>query len=215
VRPRVTVVDYGLGNLFSVCRALEHVGAMVELADVPAKIEDASLLVLPGVGAYRDGMKGLQERGLVEPLRSYAGSGRPLLAICLGMQLLFEASEEFGVHEGLGLLPGRVVAIPPSRADGGSRKIPHIGWNALRVAESCSGWQGTPLEGLPAAAAVYFVHSYEARPADAADCLAEVEYEGIRLTAAVARGRLCGVQFHPEKSAHAGLGILHRFVTAK
>ena len=125
----VTVIDYGVGNLLSVSRALEHCGAQVDLADNPAQIARAHRLVLPGVGAFKDGMDGLRERALVEPIRQYASGGRPLLGICLGMQLLLDVSEEFGAHEGLGLIPGRVAAIPATTADGVPHKIPHIGWN--------------------------------------------------------------------------------------
>jgi glutamine amidotransferase len=208
----VTVVDYGLGNLFSVSRALEQVGAQVELTDSAASIEDATHVVLPGVGAFRDGIAGLRERSLVEPLRRYGASGRPLLGICLGMQLLFEYSEEFGRQEGLGLLAGGVVAIPAVGASGAPHKIPHIGWNELRVPDARSGWQGTLLARVAPNTSMYFVHSYTADPARPPDRLADCDYDGCRISAAVGSGSLYGCQFHPEKSGPAGLQILREFV---
>jgi glutamine amidotransferase len=209
---RVTVVDYGLGNLFSVRRALEHVDASVSFSDSAAGIESAERLVLPGVGAFRKGMEGLRARGLVEPLRRFGASGRPLLGICLGMQLLFEWGDEFGREEGLGLMKGGVQAIPPAGADGRPHKIPHIGWNGLLVPEGREGWQGTPLAGVPPRTPMYFVHSFSAHPAEAADRLADCDYDAFRICAAVGHGALYGCQFHPEKSGPAGLRILREFL---
>jgi glutamine amidotransferase len=208
---KITVVDYGLGNLFSVSRALEQVGAHVELSDSAATIDRATHLLLPGVGAFRDGMAGLQERGLVDAVRRYGESGRPFLGICLGMQLLFEYSEEFGRQEGLGLLAGGVVPIPPITGNGEPHKIPHIGWNELCVPETRQGWQTSPLENVRPKTPMYFVHSFTADPEDAADRLADCDYDGCRISAAVGRGSLYGCQFHPEKSGPAGLQILRDF----
>ena len=126
MKPVVTVIDYGVGNLFSVTKALERVGAEVILSSSPDDIANAQRLVLPGVGAFADGMRGLAERGLIEPIKRFAASGRPFLGICLGMQMMLDSSEEFGNHDGLGLIPGRVVAIPSIGAHG-VHKIPHIG----------------------------------------------------------------------------------------
>jgi glutamine amidotransferase len=209
---RVTVVDYGLGNLFSVSRALEQIGATVEVTDSAGTIEAATHLVLPGVGAFRDGMQGLHERGLIEPLRRYGLSARPFLGICLGMQVLFEWSDEFGRQEGLGLLPGGVVAIPPVGVDGRAHKIPHIGWNELLVAEGRSSWERTPLADVKPSTSVYFVHSFMAAPSRPLDRLADCFYDGHLISAAVGQGSLFGCQFHPEKSGHAGLSILATFV---
>src|SRR5436305_6508308 len=135
---QVTVIEYGIGNLYSVSRALERCGGEVTVTADSVQIEAASRLVLPGVGAFADGMRGLRERGLVEPIRRYAASGRPLLGICLGMQMLATASEEFGVHAGLDLIPGRVVAVPHRTVEGRPHKIPHIGWTALRAPRGSS-----------------------------------------------------------------------------
>jgi glutamine amidotransferase len=204
----VTVIDYGLGNLFSVSRAFEQIGAQVQLADSAQAIDSATHLVLPGVGAFQDGMAGLQERGLVGPLRRYGASGRPLVGICLGMQLLFHWSEEFGRTEGLGLIPGTVAAIPSTGADGRTHKIPHIGWNELRLPAGRASWAGTMLEAVSPGTAVYFVHSFSCVPSESRDRLADCEYDGRLICAAVQRGPISGFQFHPEKSGGKGLRIL-------
>lgn len=209
---RVTVVDYGLGNLFSVSRALEQVGASPQITDTAAGIDAAASLVLPGVGAFADGMRGLQGRGLVEPLRRYGASGRPLLGICLGMQLLFESSEEFDAAEGLGLIAGRVVQIPHASPDGRARKVPHIGWNELRLAGSRRDWAHTPLAAVTPGTPVYFVHSFTAAPAEPSARIADADHDGCLVSAAVGRDALFGCQFHPEKSGPSGLRILESFV---
>ena len=207
----VTVVDYGMGNLHSVNRAFEHLGAHVMLTEDAAGIAKADRLVLPGVGAFRRGMEELGRRGLIDAIRNYAAAGRPLLGICLGMQMLFDESDEFGLHSGLRLIPGRVSAIPSSRADGGSRKIPHIGWSGLlRVAD----WTATLLDGLEEGAEAYFVHSYTAFPTEGRHLVAEADYDGFRITAVVRKSNIYGCQFHPEKSGPVGLQMLSRFLVA-
>jgi glutamine amidotransferase len=209
VKAVATIVDYGMGNLLSVCRAIEHCGAIPRLTSSPADIEGAERLILPGVGAFEDGMNGLRERQLVEPVRAYCASGRPFLGICLGMQMMMETSEEFGHHSGLGLIAGTVVEIPRV-SDGATRKIPHIGWNTLRM--TGVPWEGTILTGLaPGAAAVYFVHSYAVRPADSTHVLAECSYDGHPIVAALRNDMMYGCQFHPEKSGQAGLQIIRQY----
>lgn len=207
----VTIVDYGSGNLLSVARALEHVGATVRLSHDTAEIENAERLLLPGVGAFADGMQGLRERGLIEPLRRYAASGRPLLGICLGMQMLASAGEEFGEHEGLGLIPGRVVSVPSHGVDGAPLKIPHIGWAEVSPSVP-GGWAGTMFEGSREGSSVYLVHSFHFEPSDATHRLADCFYGGHRITAAVHSGSIIGCQFHPEKSGEAGLRLLKGFL---
>jgi imidazole glycerol-phosphate synthase subunit HisH len=207
----VTVIDYGIGNLFSVSRALEQCGAQVRVSGDLHDIDAATHLVLPGVGAFADGMQGLRERGMIEPLRRYAASGRPLLGICLGMQMLATVSEEFGEHEGLGLVPGRICPVRSTDLEGRPLKIPHIGWSALSPARD-GAWHGTPLAGTPVGAAVYLVHSFHMVPEDPADLLAECRYGGYSVTAAIRRGAVFGCQFHPEKSGPVGLDILKAFV---
>ena len=161
--PPVTIVDYGSGNLLSVTRAFEHCGAAPEVTCDPAVIERAVHLVVPGVGAFADGMQGLRESGLIDPIRRYAASGRALLGICLGMQMLATASDEFGQHEGLGIVPGRVVPVPTVDNDGTPQKIPHIGW--ADVVPTAEGrWAGTVFEGTPVPSAFYLVHSFHFVP---------------------------------------------------
>jgi imidazole glycerol-phosphate synthase subunit HisH len=208
---KVTVIDYGIGNLFSVARALERCGAEVQLSSDSMEIEAAERLVLPGVGAFQDGMQGLRERGLVEAIRKHAASNRPLLGICLGMQMLATVSEEFGTHEGLGLIDGRVVPVPKTTTDGAPQKIPHIGWSPLLPAAGVQ-WDDTPLAGTKPGTYVYLVHSFHVVPQQAASLLAICKYGGHDVTAAIRSGRVTGCQFHPEKSGEAGLAVLRSFL---
>lgn len=210
--PNVTLIDYGSGNLLNVARAFEHLGAEVTIVEDGASLEQAGLLVLPGVGAFADGMQQLAERGFIEPVRRHAAAGKPFLGICLGMQMMLEGSSEFGSHAGLGLVAGLVDRIPETCADGRAHKIPHIGWNELRLPAGRACWDDSILRGLPQGEAMYFVHSYRALPADAADLLAECDYDGIPVCAAIQKGRLWGCQFHPEKSGESGLRILKNFL---
>jgi len=204
---RVTVVDYGIGNLHSVVKALRHEGAVVSIAGDATGVAAADRLVVPGVGAFADGMRGLSDRGLVEPIQRYAESGRPLLGICLGMQLLLGESDEFGTTEGLSIVPGRVIEI---RREPGF-KVPQIGWNRIYPATGAN-WAGTILESIEPGAMVYFVHSFTAVPARNEDRLADATYAGQQISAAVHRGNVWGCQFHPEKSGPTGLGILRTFL---
>jgi imidazole glycerol-phosphate synthase subunit HisH len=212
MRPRVVVVDYGIGNLLSVSRAFEHCGADVTVTDDHKLIGNADRLVVPGVGAFGDCMAGLRSRNLIEPIKTAALSGRPFLGICVGMQMMLEDSSEFGSQEGLGLIPGHTLAISPARADGGSRKIPHIGWNRLRAVVGGCHWHGSILEGIGDNEYVYFLHSYSANPADSQNCLAISDYDGYQVSAVIADGAMFGCQFHPEKSGPVGLGIIANFI---
>lgn len=199
----IAIVDYGVGNLRSVQKALERVGAMAVVTSDPAALDAAQGVVLPGVGAFGDGMDHLQARRLVEPVLRQVEDGKPLLGICLGMQLLFEQSEEMGLHQGLGLLPGRVVRFPESEL-----KVPHIGWNQLRRVGS--GLEMALLQDIPDGAYAYFVHSYYAAPAKPGDLLATTGY-GLEFASVVGRGQIYGAQFHPEKSQDVGLQLLRNF----
>lgn len=200
----IAVIDYGVGNLFSLCRSLEAIGQDPLVTGDAEKLRQADRLILPGVGAFADAADKLRATGLDQVLREEAGKGKPILGICLGMQLLFDESLEFGRCPGLGLIPGRVVpmegVIPPDY------KIPHIGWNALRFPQ---GARHPLLKTLREGDCVYFVHSFWADECGDA-CIASTEY-GAELTAAAARGNVMGCQFHPEKSGDAGLGILRTF----
>ena len=199
----ITIVDYGVGNLRSVQKALERVGATAVVTSDPAALDAAQGVVLPGVGAFGDGMDHLRARRLVEPVLRQVEDGKPLLGICLGMQLLFEESEEMGLHQGLRLLPGRVVRFPESEL-----KVPHIGWNQLR--RMGSGPEMALLQDIPDGAYAYFVHSYYAAPAEPGDLLATTEY-GLEFASVVGRGQIYGAQFHPEKSQDVGLQLLRNF----
>lgn len=207
----VTIIDYGVGNLLSVARAFVQVGAEAVVSADPAAILRADRLVLPGVGAFSQGMQELRQRGFVEPIRAFARSGRPLLGICLGMQMLLDSSEEFGIHPGLGLVAGKVVAIPRTKRDGTPHKIPHIGWNALYPSPGAD-WSASALADVRPGAYAYFVHSFAAEPARPESRLADVDYNGRAVCAVVGSGAIFGCQFHPEKSANVGLSILRRFL---
>jgi imidazole glycerol-phosphate synthase subunit HisH len=210
-KSKVTVIDYGLGNLFSVKRALEYCGAVnTVISASPDDIADADYVVLPGVGAFSDGMRGLIERDLVEPIYNFVNTGRPLLGICLGMQMLATQSEEFGVFNGLDLIPGRVVAIERNRPDGPIRKIPYIGWAPL-IPKS-NEWKTSILRGIPTASSVYLVHSYQVLPDLSEYTLAVYDFDGLEITAAIRKQNVTGVQFHPEKSAEVGLSIIRNFL---
>lgn len=208
----VAVIDYGVGNLLSVERAFLHCGAAVDVTSDPTRILAARRVVLPGVGAFADGMGALQTRGLAGVVHEVAGRGTPLLGICLGMQMLLDASEEFGETAGLGLIAGRVVPVPDRDLTGAPQKIPHIGWNGLLPPAQTSGWTGSLLEGIAAGESVYFVHSFMAQPVDPRHCLADCLYGGVAVSAAVRRDNIMGCQFHPEKSGEVGLRVLRNFL---
>jgi glutamine amidotransferase len=195
----VTIVDYGSGNLRSVQKAFEHLGAAATITDDPAVVADAERLVLPGVGAFGDAMRELRRRDLVAPIIAHVHADRPFFGICMGLQLLFETGWEGGRHEGLGLLAGDVARFElPS-----GFKVPHMGWNTV-------AWRSSD---RPAGEHFYFVHSYHARPADESVVAAVTDYGG-QFCAAVARGRLFATQFHPEKSQAAGLRLLQAFLAS-
>jgi glutamine amidotransferase len=212
-KPQISIVDYGLGNIFSVSRAFEYFGCSVSLVSKPCDIENAQALVLPGVGAFANGMEGLQKRDLVAAIQDFAYQEKPLLGICLGMQLLFSRSLEFGEHQGLNLIPGDIIPIDAIDAHGQALKVPHIGWNQLLKPSSTSAWEGGILQNIQAEDSVYFVHSFSAVPADDAHRLADCRYGDFNISAAVAKGPIYGCQFHPEKSGLVGLKIIKGFLS--
>ena len=197
---KIAIIDYGMGNLHSAAKALEKVGAQVTVTRDPELVRQADKVILPGVGAFGDCMKNLNERGLAPVIHEVIAAGKPFLGICVGLQMLFEGSEEDPGVAGLGIFKGMVrkIAAP-------GLKIPHMGWNNLEYRTSSSLFQG-----LPPAAYVYFVHSYHAVPTDESCITAVTDYGG-QVTAAVGRGLVQAVQFHPEKSSSVGLKILANF----
>jgi glutamine amidotransferase len=200
--PLIAVVDYGSGNLRSVARALARSGFEPEVTGDPAAVRRADGVVLPGVGAFADAAASLRAKGLDDAVREGIEAGRPYLGLCLGLQLLFDASDEHGETPGLGLLRGRVTRFPERAASGEALRVPHIGWNTVR-------FQGDHpmLRRLPQEGCFYFVHSYRALPADSADVVGWTDHGGV-FAAAVARRNLFAVQFHPEKSQSAGRRLL-------
>lgn len=195
----IAIIDYGMGNLHSVSKAIERLGYKAVTTSKQEEIMEAKAVILPGVGAFGDAMKHLDESGLGEVTKQFAATGKPMLGICLGMQLLFERSEEFGEHQGLGLLAGKVVRFQ------GDFKIPHMGWNKLKFVQSSPLFQGLD-EGH-----VYFVHSYHALVEDKNNLLAVGEYYG-QVTAIVNKDNIYGMQFHPEKSGELGMQLLSNFL---
>jgi imidazole glycerol-phosphate synthase subunit HisH len=199
----LAVIDYGAGNLRSVLHALNHLGVEnIRLIREPHELKQPDKIILPGVGAFGAGMQQLHQQNLVEPLKEALRAGIPYLGICLGMQFLFEYSDEMGNHEGLGILPGHVTRFPPTPG----LKVPHMGWNQLNQKQS-----SPLLTDIPAQSSVYFVHSYYCAPANPADLVASVNY-GLPFAAVVQRDNIFGVQFHPEKSQRTGLRLLTNFL---
>lgn len=204
----IVVVDYGRGNLFSLGQALRSLGAPYIISDRPEDLATAERIIFPGVGAFADAMQGLQQRGLVAPLRAAAQSGVPLLGICVGCQLLLTRGEEFGGDDGLDLIPGTVAGLPkPDPSDPDMVRIPNVGWRKLSVTP-----QAPVLGGVTDDEWMYFVHSYAPMVDDPAHVAATLRVNGADIPAAIARDNIVGVQFHPEKSGPAGLRLLARFL---
>lgn len=200
----IAIVDYEMGNLHSVCKGLQKAGATPKITDYSKDLEKADAVVLPGVGAFDPAMRSLRNRGLEGPIKSVIASGKPFLGICLGLQILFESSEE-GVERGLGIIPGRVKRFYPEAGIA----IPHMGWNQLEITQQNS----TLWEHLPSRPWVYFVHSLYVEPVDQQISAANVTHGNQTVTAAIAKDNLMAVQFHPEKSSNIGLQILSNFVS--
>ena len=196
----IGIIDYGVGNLFSLCSSCKAIGEEAFVSGDASQLAKADRLILPGVGAFEDAARKLNDSGMAEFVRQQAAAGKPLLGICLGMQMLFEKSYEYGCHQGLGLLKGQVVPVEGKLP--AELKIPHMGWNALQIKG------GTLLNGLDGQY-VYFVHSFFAENCE--DSLSAVTEYGIPITAAVEKGNIFGCQFHPEKSGNVGLSILRKF----
>lgn len=200
----IAVIDYDSGNLRSMAKALEAVGAKVKITDNPKFLARAKAIVLPGVGAFYHGMKVLKNKGLLSPLIGAIKEGKPFLGVCLGLQLLFSESEEHGRHYGLGVIEGRVKRFPPTV------KIPHLGWNQVKIKTTPSGEKIKIFNRLPDQSYFYFVHSYYVEPEDK-DIIKATTFYHAEFTSVIARDNIWGIQFHPEKSSRGGLKILENF----
>lgn len=209
----IAVVDYGMGNLFSVVQAFSAVGQSAEITSSPAALAAAAAIVIPGVGAFGRAMEVLERTGMADTIRERASRGTPVVGICLGMQLMMASSTEFGAHQGLGLVDGDTVALKESLAIDASARIPHVGWTAVEPAHA-DGWSGTPLATLGPGHQMYFVHSFYVRPADPSMVLAFSSYRGVTFCSSLARGNLFGCQFHPERSGPEGLEVYRHLAAA-
>lgn len=203
--PSVAIVDYQMGNLFSVTKACEHVGLNATVTSDATKISDSDAVILPGVGAFGNAMERLEALGLDDVLKIHAGSGRPLMGICLGLQLLFEESDEYGCHKGLGIIKGRVTSLP-NESGGSVLKIPQIAWNEITKTK-----EERILSKVNVNSCMYFVHSYYVLPELKEIVLTETEYCGFKYCSSIVAGNIFGFQFHPEKSGTEGLKIYQNF----
>jgi len=203
----ITIIDYEMGNLRSVEKAFEKLGYAARVSNNPEDLLTTDKIVLPGVGAFRDCINNLRAGGFVEPLLQHVESGKPLLGICVGMQMLFDESEEFGRHQGLGLVPGKVVRFPTDMTEGGERlKVPHMGWNNIQIQKPSPIFKDTADGSF-----VYFVHSYYCAADNPSDVAATCRYGEVEFCASVWRDNLMATQFHPEKSQAVGLEIFDQF----
>jgi imidazole glycerol-phosphate synthase subunit HisH len=203
----ITIIDYEMGNLRSVEKAFERLGFDARVSRDPEDLLATDKIVLPGVGAFKDCITNLRHGGFVEPLLRHVETGKPLLGICVGMQMLFDESEEFGRHKGLGLISGKVKRFPAGMEERGERlKVPHMGWNTIQIKQAAPLLQGTAQDSY-----VYFVHSYYCAADDSADVAASCRYGDIEFSAAIWRDNLMATQFHPEKSQDVGLKIFENF----
>ncbi len=203
----INIIDYEMGNLRSVEKAFESLGFSVRVSANPADIKTADKVVLPGVGAFRDCISNLRNGGFVEPLLEHIDAGKPMLGICVGMQMLFDVSEEFGQHQGLGLIPGKVVRFPAGMVENNERlKVPHMGWNNISIKQQSPLFKDIEDESF-----VYFVHSYYCAAEKSADIAATCRYGDVELCASIWRDNIMATQFHPEKSQTVGLNIFRNF----
>ena len=203
----VAIIDYGLGNIFSIKHACEYSGMKALVTNVRQNIRDASAIILPGVGAFGQALEDLKALDLEEVLIGEINKGKPFIGICLGMQLLLTTSHEFGEHKGLGVIEGNVLPLR-ERMDGAQNfKVPHIGWNTISAGEKHALWNGTLLSGIPEGSSMYFVHSFYCAPSNNALVLSTTEYEGFRFATAFRKDNVYGFQFHPERSGANGISV--------
>ncbi len=206
---KVTIIDYGMSNLLSITRAMEQVGAEVVLTEQPEIICEADYLILPGVGTFPDGMRELNKRNIPEAIHTFLKTGKPFMGICLGMQMMFESGEEIEKTNGLGIIPGEVVALPPVQQNGEVNTIPHMCWSEVNYKRDT---KQTPFESIDNHSYLYFVHSFYANPSKEEDCFATSSFGDINFCSVVNHKNAWGMQFHPEKSGEIGLKILLGFL---
>ncbi len=211
---RVVIIDFGMGNLFSIKQACEYVGLKATIISNPADLLDSQAAILPGVGAFADAMENLKGLNLIDPIKKFVEQGRPLMGICLGMQLLMTESEEFGLHQGLNIIPGRVIKFAKAEKTDKGLKVPQVGWNRITQPPNAKdkGWQKSPLAGLAQGAFMYFVHSFYAVPDSKEIVLSLTTYEGIQYCSSLFYRSTFACQFHPERSGLEGLRVYQNWV---
>lgn len=206
---KIVIIDYGLGNLYSLYKALKRYSDDIVISDNPKDISSADAVIIPGVGAFAVGMQGLKKRNLVDVLIDFAASGKPMMGICLGAQLLLSKGFEFGEYDGLNIISGKVQIFPKEVSQ--REKIPHIGWSSINPPKMVK-WNNTIFSNINNQANIYFVHSYIMIPERVENIFALAEYGGLKFCAAVKKGNIYGIQFHPEKSGEVGLTIIKNFI---
>jgi len=209
--PKITIIDYGICNLYSIAKAFRGFTEDCVVTEDPSVVEASDAIILPGVGAFKAGMEGLKIRGLIKSVKEFASSGRPILGICLGAQLLLSQGREFETYNGLDIIKGEVIPFSDLGNIKAGVKIPHIGWNEIRKPAGIS-WDDTILDTTVEGSHMYFVHSYVLQPRYKEDIFALTEYEGIEFCSAIRKDNIYGCQFHPEKSGELGLKIIRDFI---
>lgn len=207
INPKISIIDYGVGNLYSLTKAVKLFTDKVLVTEEEKELLSSDAIILPGVGSFESGMSGLELRKLIEPINSFFRSDKPILGICLGAQILLSKGYEFGEFKGLDFIKGEVIKFPTIK----NARVPHIGWNSINPPDG-SSWDNTILKNINGGSSVYFVHSYILKPENQNDILAVTSYGDMKFCSAVKKGNVYGCQFHPEKSGKIGLGILENFI---
>jgi len=208
---KIVIIDYGLGNIYSINQACQHFGYNPIVSSKEEDILSADSLILPGVGAFKVAIDQLNDKGLVDPILEFVKTGKPMMGVCLGMQLLFDESEEFGLHKGLGLIPGSIRKFP-SEVNGQKLRVPNIGWNKNFEEKTGVSWDETPLKETKEDDFLYFIHSFYADPKLPESVLSTSDYQGFKYCSSVKHENVYGFQFHPEKSGEIGLSIFKNFL---